>query len=390
MTIHKLKVIDGIRGIAAFIVVLSHLVYTYFPYVHRNPDDDSIILYPIQSYIYNSPFGFMFSGTMAVYIFFILSGYILTYVIQSQYSKRKIITMSLKRYPRLMIPTLVSCVLAYLSFSYFLTDKTMLSSWIQNFGSFNFTFLGAIYNGTVESFLFGKSSYNFVLWTMQIELLGSFLIFGILFFGEKYNSWTYYSILSKFTIIIFFLLLVVANIISSKLGLGLVALLIGHMFYLYGKNINSFFLIPLFILGLYFASIHNESSSYSMITSVFGTYSYELFNFLSSIFIIYSVIFSKKLNTFFSAKIFIFMGKVSFSVYLIHLILISTFSIYIFNMFSKDLNYALSSILSSIITVIVIYIFSFLYYKYIDKQGMIISETIVTKLMNLNIRKKLS
>jgi len=362
----KLKAIEGIRGVACFMVVLSHLSLTFFPHLHAFSGKAGIEN-SVQGFIHNSPFGFIYSGTSAVYIFFVLSGYILTYVALKG-NVHKLIAMSLKRYPRLMIPAVVSCILAFLCFNYFTIDKSALTDWINGYGSLDYSLLGAIYSGTVESFLVGKSSYNPVLWTMKIELIGSFIVFVMCLIRYKKTT-VYIELLFIFTVIF----LVGVKLLSAKLGLGIIAFIVGHLFYFYGKDIQSKFSIPLLIFGLYLAGIHNDSLSYSALTSIFGLYSYSLGNFSSGVIIVYSIIFSVNLNAFFSKKIFVFMGKVSFSVYLIHLLVISTLGVFLFNFIYEYFSYEVSAISSSVITILSTYIISIFYFNYVDQTGMIAS-----------------
>lgn len=375
----KVGSVEGIRGVACFMVVLSHLSLTFFPYL-QGFIGKAGANNPIQSFIHNSPFGFIYSGTSAVYIFFVLSGYILTYVALKN-NVNKLISMSLKRYPRLMIPAVVSCVFAYLIFTFLHIDKSMLTDWINKYGDFNYSLIGSIYSGTIESFLFGYSPYNPVLWTMQIELIGSLVVFAMCYI--RYNS---SSFLITIGFIIFLLALTGVKIISAKLGLGLIAFVAGHLFYLYGKNISFMLSMLLFVTGLYLAGTHNQSSSYSLITSIFGSKSYILGNFISGIIIVYSIIFSNVLSALFSKKIFVFMGKVSFSVYLIHLPIISSLGVLFFSYFIKYFNYDMSAFLSSISVIFLTYAIAVFYFRYVDQPGMVLSNQFsknVSKLIKL-------
>lgn len=365
----KIKAVEGVRGVACFMVFLSHLSLTFFPSLHAFTENHTSDR-PIQDFIHNSPFTFFYSGKSAVYIFFVLSGYILTYV-ASKNNTYKLISMSFRRYPRLMIPAAVSCIFVYLSLTFFPIEKTMISDWVDNFGDLNYSFYGSVYSGVFESFFMGESSYNPVLWTMKIELIGSFLIFSLCFLRSKYSS-----LYLDFLLMFVFLFLLISKLLSVKLGLGLMAFIAGHFFYFYGRNIHPILLTIMFFSGLYLAGTHNTSSSYSTIISVLGWRSYQVGNFISGIFIVYSIIFNHTLNSFFSKKIFVFMGKVSFSVYLIHFPVIFTFGILFFNSLNIYFIYEMSAILASIATIVLTYIISIFYFSYVDHPGMILSKKI--------------
>ncbi len=357
-------------------VVLSHLSLTFFPYLHLGgfPENND---FPIQKFFYESPFSFFYSGTSAIFIFFVLSGYILSYVAlgKSDY-RHKFLKMSIKRYPRLAIPTIVSCLLALSLFSLFNFDTSHLSEWITKYGNFDFSLAGAIYSGAIQSFFMGESDYNPVIWTMKIELFGSFLIFLICYFRKSNKK--------RVENFILFLgsLLIITGVNGSKTSLGLVGFLMGYLFYLYGRETSTKISIPLFVAGLYFAGIHNESVSYSLLYDHFGDEIYKICNFFSGLLIVYSILFNRILNALFSRDIFVFIGKISFSAYLVHLPVISTIGVCTFNMFNSfSFAYHNSAISASIVSIFSTYLVSVLYYKKIDVLGMKMSNNFSNKVL---------
>ncbi|MEH6448991.1 MAG: acyltransferase [Oleispira sp.] len=362
----KVNAIEGIRGVACFMVVLSHLSLTFFPYLHGFSGTAGVEN-QIQRFIYDSPLGFMYSGSSAVYVFFVLSGYILTFAAFKN-NISKIISMSIKRYPRLMIPVVISCFLSVLFFSVFSMDTSRLPEWISTYGDFDHSLAGAAYSGTVGAFLTGESLYNPVLWTMQTELIGSFVIFIMCFIKIKYQLR-----FLDFFIGLLLLLLLFFNAITLGLAAGLIAFIVGHLFYIHGKAVKPIVSLPLLVLGLYLAGAHNESSSYSLIVSMLGEKTYIVANFLSGMMIVYSIIFSTNLSDIFSKKIFVFMGRVSFSVYLIHIPIISIVGVFVFNILHNYFDYSSSAILSSIVSVLLTYYMAIYYFKYVDNVAMTLS-----------------
>lgn len=109
----KINAAESIRGLACMAVVFSHLSLTFYPYLHnfeKVKTSGSVFI----DWLHHSPLGFLYSGTGAVFVFFVLSGFVLSYAILSKDNAViKIKSMTLKRYPRLAFPAGVSCVLAY-------------------------------------------------------------------------------------------------------------------------------------------------------------------------------------------------------------------------------------------------------------------------------------
>ena len=97
--------------------------------------------------------------------------------------------MLYKRYPRLAIPALFSCLLTWLLFQSFQVDPQNVGAWLADYLTQSVSLKDAIYQGAIGSFLFAQSSVNWVLWTMQVELFGSLLLFLlILIFSRSDNG----------------------------------------------------------------------------------------------------------------------------------------------------------------------------------------------------------
>lgn len=175
----KINHLDSIRGIASIFVLLSHISLVYFIYIHNF--DRQIIPkdYNVQSWIHNSPFTFLFSGTSAVYIFFIMSGIVLS--ASAKKKKYSLVASMFSRYLRLALPVALSCCLAFLIylFAYKLSIPRAVIP-INNAVNIEvMTFWNALLEGGFSSIfnLHFANNYNPVLWTMSIEFYCSILIF---------------------------------------------------------------------------------------------------------------------------------------------------------------------------------------------------------------------
>lgn len=370
----KINAAESIRGLACMAVVFSHLSLTFAPFLHNyeklKSSDNSII-----DWIYHSPFGFLFSGTGAVFVFFVLSGYVLSYAILSKKDiPLKIKSMSLKRYPRLAIPAGISCLIAFFILSIPVDTSSILGNWMQKYGASDPVFLNAIYEGFVGSFLFGYINTNWVLWTMQIELIGSFLLFALLYV---------YYLNKRLFVPVALIAPLPFILISPTFMLGMFAFIFGALFYLYGRKISTPISITFLLIGLYFAGIHSTSNSYTLFTSILGTKTYVLLNFLAGIFIVYSVLMNETLSKILDKKALVKLGSLSFSIYLLHIPLIYIIAVPSFNII-LDLsnNYVVSAISSSIILIIITLFFSHFYSKYIDQLSIKVAnkvEAIISK-----------
>ncbi len=368
----KIEAAEAIRGVACLFVVFSHLSLSFFPTLHHFFNEPTPTQ-SIESWIHNSPFAFWYSGTAAVYIFFVLSGFVLTYsIVNSKDPIQKIKVMSLKRYPRLMIPAFVSCILLWAAYTLFDPDSTGMTSWASEIGNVTYPSLQhALYEGSIGSFLFGNSEYNWVLWTMKIEIFGSFGLFFLLYLMTKKK-------------VLYWLIPIATIVLCFKVEyLGYAAFLIGSLFYLNRKNIPNVLAIGCLLLGLYFAGVHNDSLVYQWFYRILGDQAYEILNFLSGPFIVISILGNPKLSVAITNQLTIYLGKLSFSAYLNHLLILYVVGIPLFGYLSAlNLSYTLAALISCICVLLITIAFSEVYFSLVDKTAM----TLSAKFANLSLQ----
>lgn len=352
---NKLHSAESIRGLACIAVVFSHLLGTFYPQLH-SLYESKLPKFELAETIYNSPFAFLYSGTGAVFVFFVLSGYVLTLssLKTTDYKKRFFVSI-IKRYPRLAIPALFSCLLMFLVLQVNV-DVSRIAEAMQKM-KIEPNLFDAFYNGTIGAFATGDQRYNRALWTMRIELIGSFII--------------YIACLLQYKPILRHLFLIVIAIVSLKIPeqiqLGFYSFIIGHYFYFFRNKIPEVVSVLIFILGLYFCGAHNNSASYSLFSSFLGEKTYEYLNFLGGILVVLAVLKSKFIDDILDKKPLIWLGKVSFAIYLIHLSIIYIICIPIFN-YLTDINFTFvtASLIAATVTFFAILLISHYYSKYVD------------------------
>ena len=236
----------------------------------------------------------------------------------------------IKRYPRLAIPAFISCIVAYLV-CFVPVDVSHVSEWGAALANPHPKLSTALYEGSIGAFLFGDSSYNWVLWTMQIELLGSLVIYLASYFYSK-----------RPMLAGLFLLLSIATayMISQTVLLGILSFILGMGLFLYAAELATGLSVLLFVLGLYFCGAHNESLSYRIFAQFLGEQTYDYLNFMGGFCIVYAVLKGKWLAQFFDSRFLVFLGKVSFSIYLIHLAMIYALGIPLFNLLHAQFGFS--------------------------------------------------
>ncbi len=179
----KLVPLEGLRGIAAAIVVLYHLVLGFtqkgvgvVPHGHGGFD---VLL----------QFGLgLLNGGAAVAVFFVLSGFILSLPFSKDRSIWRVGVALLKRWPRLAMLTTIACLFAWMMIlishdNYKMAAHVIGAKWMATHGNApieghpDVGWFDALREGLYQVFLFGDVHFDSPLWTMRIELFGSFAIF---------------------------------------------------------------------------------------------------------------------------------------------------------------------------------------------------------------------
>ena len=121
---HPTEYLDGVRGLASFIVFLLHWTHIQYPGINSGygtGDNTSIWQLPMIRLLY--------SGAAMVSIFFVVSGHVLTrrfvqHVHQHEYESlfASLTSLAFRRAIRLFLPSLISCLLVYICASFNLVE----------------------------------------------------------------------------------------------------------------------------------------------------------------------------------------------------------------------------------------------------------------------------
>lgn len=366
----KITYLDGIRGVASIIVVISHVVMWFAPYLHGGPALNPN-LSGASKLLFDSPFTFIYRGNSAVWLFFVLSGFVLSYNLLKQRDNIDAFRRSaLKRYFRLGIPVLASVIICYLlmTFGAYKAAEFGMTGKFQLAYSFQPTFVSALTEGLFGALIYGDSKYNYVLWTISIELYGSFLVFSLIALFGKSNK-----LLRPLSILCCLALITSTNREYSSLALFSFGVFLAT-FNLPNKTslISTIIGCALLLVGLYFCGFHPKSATYSYIAqaTTYASTNYGIkgiwFNLIpqfGAMIIISSLIICPKPFKPLEARFFQWLGQISFSVYLLH-----TFSLTIICAYIQQYALGTKGILLSLALVLPTTLLAAHYfYIYIDR-----------------------
>jgi peptidoglycan/LPS O-acetylase OafA/YrhL len=315
--------LDGLRGIASIFVANFHFFCAFLPAATSEYSTSPLA-------ISDTPVAVTYNGGFAVSIFFVLSGFVLA----NSAAKRHLPLWFniLQRYVRLAIPVLASTILAWLMLKLFPHTVGELkaqipSKWLTFVYDRDIPSLGAaIGSGGAKVFASGNSYFNNVLWTMKIELLGSWLVYivykitktralvsvlcaialaGIVIGRPEFSAFAIGALLRE---------CVVARRLPTVMPWAALCMgaFLGAMMQGYDHRV---------IEGRLHLALPNILARHPNLT--LGE-PHKLFDLIGAMLVIYAFLTIPKLQAIFSHRSFRFLGEVSFGFYLVHVILIYT------------------------------------------------------------------
>lgn len=378
----KMLALEGIRGIAALVVIFDHLHLAFFV------ETDQIIA----SYL-NAHFPFLLSkagqyfvaglhdGNFAVWVFWVMSAFVLSRkyfqltkanrgLDSAEYLTRSVI----KRYPRLFVPILGSVLFAFVILSAgWMTNNDLgerlgqhtSQGWLFTFYEFKPSLMQAVKSAAWDTFFdFDRdTTYNTVLWTMQPEFFGSLFLFGFLSLaGNKTMRWFAYPLIA---LILYFKELHWLN--AFLLGIAMCDLYENtDVFSKAGGALKPSWLQALFGLGIMvFIGAPNYGGVFHLVIAV------------SLVFLAVS---AQGITKVFSAKLPVYLGKISFSLYLIHVPILCSATGFVYRTTENYFLYPATAIVTSVATIAICVFAAHIFYMYADRQGIVLGGKLANSL----------
>lgn len=174
----RIHYLDGLRGWAALFVLFHHLLLAFAPDGHEAA---------LQASPVSAPLGFLTDGPLAVAIFFILSGIVLTAAVtaaQEKHQRPRLLPLLLKRWLRLGLPIFAAGLLV-LALFVLEWDRSIAigwaseSTWMREFfpPGYSPALPAILREAFIGAFVGPTPPHDPVLWTIRIEFAGSVLIF---------------------------------------------------------------------------------------------------------------------------------------------------------------------------------------------------------------------
>lgn len=346
--------LDGLRGLAALIVVLVHGIIAFDFAFYTGLAKDSLVSWDIA--ISGAPLLIPMAGNLSVCVFFVLSGYVLSH----SFSKTQLGAVALlaKRYSRLTLPILTACLISYILLICGLMQNHGLatiskSSWLANQMQQAPALSQALQEGLYGALITGTASYDSPLWTMPIELWGSVILIAVFRLTALGN---YATTTRKNARIILLLVLGILGF-GSYLSLFAIGALL-NLTQIHRKT-SPLWAILCLGAGVFFGTMPYSAVPWSIVRpfvtqtlpAIHGLpYAHSMLSLYHSVGAILIIIAANACIPFrnlLSTRLFQFLGDISFPLYLIHIpLLLSVVSAGALMMLGGGFSYAWTMICS--------------------------------------------
>jgi peptidoglycan/LPS O-acetylase OafA/YrhL len=326
----KLYYLQGLRGIAALVVVAHHYFCVFYPAAVFGTGTTHG---GWEHLFWTTPLGLIASGISPVCVFFVLSGYVLSlpYFGEGARDTPHLLAAVVKRPVRLaglVVATMsISMILlrANLYFSGQLlpaTGSPMLAT--MEFGPVSWAHFAK--DLATDSFGSGHI-YNQPLWTITFELLGSYLTFlFLLLFRANRLRWLAYLVVGLQFYNSFY--------IAFLVGIFCADLTKNHSSLPDLSKPARLLVVPLFLAGIYLASYgphldpsYDRYSWHAWLPRFGNSYAYPMAG-ACALFV--SIALSTTLQRFFALSAFVYLGRISYAMYAIHFLVLRSFSSWLF------------------------------------------------------------
>lgn len=372
--------LEGLRGLAALTVVLAHAFYVYFPYLtsRREPYTGAVAKTVLDETLHRMPFNLLFIADAAVILFFVLSGYVLMIKFFRKQDVVEIQSAAVRRYIRLMLPAGVSIFFAWaiLSLGWMgnhLVGVLDVSGWPISYYPEKKTLWDAVASAVWYTPFRGDSYFNGPLWSIQVEFLGSMLLFA---------SFALFGRSSLVLTALFFIFVAKMMTGNSATILYYLAILSGSLLHGVTEKLKSrpWVSLALAIAGLVVLTVDN-SGQYEWLLRYpvpnldpfiadFNTNKLLFWQTIGATAIVAGTIGSPSFARMVGSKIPEYLGKISYAMYLLHMPLIMSLMLWTMLYFKNaGFGFLLQVSLSFLVFFAVLIVLADLFTRFVDRSA---------------------
>ncbi len=370
---NKVAYLDGIRGVAAFVVVIHHFLLAFFT-AYYTFDEQASHLNQWDVNFGRSLYSVLANGNYCVCVFFVLSGYVLSRRYFSSPAVNELVSGAQRRFIRLYIPVATTLCIAALMMeaSLFYNRPVAIIAHSEWWFGGQWTFTN-IWETFYQCFLYrtmlmGESCFDTSLWTISIELYGSMLVFA--FLALTHNTRNRRAMIIACILCCYYTNNAYYAAFFLGIGLNYTEAVVDGL----SKKLKLIAPPLLMLGGLMLGSFPSTNkiihTFYSQTPEFFViNFNPNWYHTLGAYMLVLAFVLSYNSQRFISTRIFRFMGYISFAIYLLHPLVLGSASSYAFLHFYTHCGYTVSVLLSFVVLLVILIPASWLITRYVDKPG---------------------
>jgi peptidoglycan/LPS O-acetylase OafA/YrhL len=325
-TTKRIDYLDGLRGLAAVLVVIHHMMIGFWPSTYTVNPSTMHSGNQIERVLHNSPLGMGINGGLAVAIFLVLSGYVVG-LSDEQMTIKKITSSAVKRWWRFWLPILTTHLIALLLIElgwHWNQQAAGVSGsdwWLGVMWRMEPSMMEAIKQAFLALWRTYSLDqvYNSSTWTMPFFFLGPIGLMIILAIGRQ--KWVRTAVLGG----------VLGYTLKTHYwpimaGYGLSQLLARFETRKLPMWWSGILLVLAVMVGNYPQAYDTAAATrlYSGLPIFGWVHTSTFYHTIATLMIITMIFFNPKLQKLLSTTLCVWLGKISFSLYLFHVLVINS------------------------------------------------------------------
>jgi peptidoglycan/LPS O-acetylase OafA/YrhL len=375
-----IKWIDGLKGIACILVFWHHFCLAFLPGIHFGTVVSSHIAGGYDVGLAQSPLAFALNGNFMVAVFCVLSGFVLS-VKTLRSEEKQIAQMIVKRYPRLMLPVVPVGIAVYfmLRFQLFLNQQVVPvsgSPWFAGYYIEPVSVDRLLYALIAGIWFQGDDSLSTAFWMLRTLFLGSFAAILLSIAAKHMKKHAGLFLCCCMGVMMFANDMLWAFALSALLAYGYVPKTQevaehgkpGRTADILKTCRGLLCVIAGCVLGGYPSGVI-PTNAYRFLNIFPAWYhGFMLLHIAGAGLLVYGLLCLKWLPALLGNRLFLFLGKISYAVYLVHIPLLFSLSAYVFlQAQGSGLGYLRSTAASFLVSNAVLVVVAFLYHQIVER-----------------------
>lgn len=363
----KLDYLDGLKVLSCLMIFNFHFINFFYPGAYS--------LLPEHfhtgslEYIFGStPLNLLAGGKFGVRIFMTLSGFFVGYRFFTTGDKKSLKTGVIKKYFRLILPIVVVNIAIFILMSlgvYKNHEASLLAGsevFVGNYNTFAPNLLGALKEAFWGCFVTGENQYNGPLWFIYYEFFGTLLIAAILsLLGESKARYIAYAVGVIIFIRIDFLPFILGTIVCD--------LTYQPPIWLEKLSKQKWLMALLLLGGLFLGSFPPIGERMEGTIYQFFPLKIIFFYNVGASMVLYALLHLKGPAKILSIKPFTWFNQFTYGFYLIHFLVLCTFSCSFYLALQDKMNYHLLAVLNFLLSFVLTSVLSYFMHIFVEKPG---------------------